>query len=94
MTGVQLGEWRFDSVEYDREADVLYLSIGDPRPGVGEETSEGHILRFDEDGEFCGLTLIGVQALLDGGRDVDVTLPRRLPKRAHLASTDLRRVLA
>jgi uncharacterized protein YuzE len=93
---VCLGDWCFDSVEYDRESDVLYLSIGEPRAGVGEETPEGHVWRFDEEGQFCGLTLIGAQAILNStdGENVDITLPRRLIQCESLRAGDLRRVLA
>lgn len=53
---IHIGDWEFDHWFYDAEADVAYLSIGEPRPAVGEETAEGHIVRFDADtGEFCGL---------------------------------------
>jgi uncharacterized protein YuzE len=95
MSAIRLGDWCFDSVEYDRENDVLYLSIGAPRAGVGEETPEGHVWRFDEEGEFCGLTLIGAQALVDdsNGR-VDITLPRRMTQRGCFDTGDLRRVMA
>lgn len=53
--------WQF---VYDCEGDVLYLSIGPPRPAVGEETPEGHVMLFDATtGEFCGLTLINISTL-------------------------------
>jgi uncharacterized protein YuzE len=91
---VRIGDWLFDSTDYDAENDVLYLSIGEPRPGYGEETPEGHIARFDETGEFCGVTLIGVRQRLDRGDWIDVTLPRRIfPRRECLAGGDLRHVL-
>ncbi|MGQ9626251.1 MAG: DUF2283 domain-containing protein [Anaerolineae bacterium] len=51
--------------EYDEEADVLYLSIGEPRPAVGLDLGEGVIVRYDEtEEEVVGLTLIGLQARL------------------------------
>lgn len=51
--------------EYDEEADVLYLSIGEPRPAVGLDLGEGVIVRYDEtEQEVVGLTLIGLQARL------------------------------
>jgi uncharacterized protein YuzE len=93
MSRIKVGDWYFDSVEYDADSDVLYLSIGEPRPGYGEETPEGHVWRLDEEGEFCGLTLIDVQATLEKGA-IDVTLPRRyFPRRECLTGGDLRRVL-
>ena len=38
---VRIGDWEFDSHAYDAEADVLYLSIGEPRDGYGEESPRG-----------------------------------------------------
>ncbi|MBI2939746.1 MAG: DUF2283 domain-containing protein, partial [Chloroflexi bacterium] len=32
--------------DYDEEADVLYLSIGEPRPALGMDIGEGTILRY------------------------------------------------
>ncbi|MEP7198582.1 MAG: DUF2283 domain-containing protein [Chloroflexota bacterium] len=50
---------------YDEEADVLYISIGEPRAAVGIDIGDGAILRFDEtQQEVVGLTLIGVKARL------------------------------
>lgn len=74
---VIIGDWEFDHVTYDAGSDVLYLTIGGPRAGTGEETPEGHILRFDEDGEFYGVTLIGVKHLVEAGEPTLITLPCR-----------------
>ena len=58
--------------DYDEEADVLYISVGDPRPAVGVDIGEGVILRYDEARrEVVGLTLIGLKArLLQGLADI------------------------
>ena len=51
--------------DYDEEADVLYISIGEPRPAVGVDIGEGVVLRYDEARkELAGLTLIGLRARL------------------------------
>jgi uncharacterized protein YuzE len=51
--------------DYDEEADVLYLSIGEPQPAVGIDIGEGVVLRYDETRrEVVGLTLIGLRARL------------------------------
>ena len=73
---ISIGPFEFDYVRYDAEADVLYLSMGEPREGYGKETPEGHFLRYDENDEFYGVTLIDVQYLLDAndGR-IKITLP-------------------
>jgi uncharacterized protein YuzE len=47
--------------EYDKEADVLYLSIGDPVPAVGVDVGDGVVLRYDEARrQVVGITLIGL----------------------------------
>lgn len=71
----QIGPYTFDHVKYDADADVLYLSIGEPREGYGEESPEGHFLRFDEHGTFCGVTIIDAQHVMNENGDLTVTLP-------------------
>lgn len=83
---MKIGDWVFDDIEYDVDADVLYMSIGAPRKAVGEQTPEGHIVHFDEKTEeFCGVTIIGVQRILTESGGVTVTVPappQALPKQA------------
>jgi YD repeat-containing protein len=74
---VRIGSWEFDDVAYDRDGDVLYLSIGPPKPGTGEQTPEGHILRYDDAGQLTGITLVGARSLIDAGEPVYVTVPQR-----------------
>lgn len=53
------------SWDYDEEADVLYISIGEPRKSVGVDIGEGAIIRYvEETSEVVGLTLIGVKERL------------------------------
>ena len=48
--------------EYDEEADVLYISIGEPGKAVGLDVGEGVIVRYDEKKrDVVGLTIIGVK---------------------------------
>lgn len=50
---------------YDEEADVLYLSIGEPGPAVGADIGDGVIARYDEESnEVAGVTLVGLRAKL------------------------------
>ena len=45
--------------EYDEEADVLYISVGKPRPAVGVDIGEGVIVRHDEEkNEVTGITIL------------------------------------
>jgi uncharacterized protein YuzE len=49
--------------DYDEDADVLYLAIGEPRPAVGIDIGEGLIARYDEaKKEIVGLTMSGWRA--------------------------------
>jgi len=49
--------------DYDEEADVLYLSIGKPKPAVGVDIGEGIVVRYDEtEKQIIGLTLTGLRA--------------------------------
>jgi uncharacterized protein YuzE len=91
---INIGQWEFDHVEYDAEGDVLYLSMGEPRPSYGHETPEGHVQLFDQETDaFCGLTLISIAEVLGNldGDDVTVTMPAR-PE--CIATADLQLALA
>ena len=47
---------------YDDEADVLYISIGDPKPALGVDLGDGVIVRYDETrNEIVGATIIGLR---------------------------------
>ena len=48
--------------EYDEEADVLYLSVGTPKPAAGVDIGEGVVVRYDEvNNEVVGLTVLGLR---------------------------------
>jgi uncharacterized protein YuzE len=51
--------------DYDAEADVLYLSVGTPRPAEGVDIGEGVVVRYDPaEHEVVGLTVVGLRARL------------------------------
>jgi uncharacterized protein YuzE len=54
--------------DYDQEGDVLYISVGDPRPAVTIDLGEGVLARYDEAARtVAGLTVLGFRArLLEG----------------------------
>jgi uncharacterized protein YuzE len=56
------------SWDYDEEADVLYIAIGDPRPAVTVDLGEGVLARYDPANEtVVGLTVLGLRSrLLEG----------------------------
>jgi uncharacterized protein YuzE len=57
--------------DYDEDADVLYLSLGELQPAVGVDIGEGVIVRYDETRqEVVSLTVLGLRArLLKGLRE-------------------------
>lgn len=62
--------------DYDAEADVLYLSVGEPRPAVSVDLGNGLIVRYDEDQEeVVGLTVMDLRTRLTtelAGEDTEI----------------------
>lgn len=65
----------FDHHEYDRRADVLYLSVeGYQGPRAHAfATSEGHNIEHDESGRVVAMTLVNVRWLLERGGELTIT---------------------
>lgn len=82
-------EQQFEDVQhqYDREADVLYLSFGPPRPSVTLAVEDWLALRISPSvPQICGLTIIGFKRIFSEIRsDLIESLPSRVEKlrRAH-----------
>jgi YD repeat-containing protein len=88
---VTIGGVVFDRVSYDREADVMYLHVGDPRRAVEfDESAEGHALRYDAHGHLVGVTIVNARRLLDLEGRVTLTGPE-LPW--HVEADDLAEAL-
>ena len=46
-------------IDYDDSADVLYISFGNPRPGIAVEVNDGDLVRVDPyTDEIVGITLL------------------------------------
>jgi hypothetical protein len=74
--GIKIGPLVFDNAEYDSAGDVLYLHVGLPQEAEGEETPEGHVLRFEPGTQrIIGLTVINARWLLDRDGRLTVTIP-------------------
>lgn len=74
---IQVNGIVFDRAAYDHEADVLYLSAGDPINAVHfEESAEGHALRYDEQGRLIGISIVNARALLQMEGAIVVTPPQ------------------
>lgn len=75
---VKLAGIEFESVSYDREADVLYLHTGDPASAVDwDESPEGHGLRYGPDGSLVGVTIVNAGWLLEQDGEIAITLPEQ-----------------
>jgi uncharacterized protein YuzE len=73
---IHLGPYAFDHVVYDPEGDVLYMSIGKPRPAYDSpETPEGHGVRYDEKHEVIGVTIVSARRWLEKDGEIKVTFP-------------------
>ena len=60
---------------YDKEGDILYLSVGEPRRAISEEVGDDILLRVDPDnGEVVGLTVLNFST-----RFSSLTNPQTLP---------------
>jgi uncharacterized protein YuzE len=76
---ITVGHTTFDRVDYDTDADVLYLHVGSPDRAVDfDESPEGHALRFDRDGTLVGITLVNAKQLLEGPGPIVITIPERV----------------
>lgn len=50
---------------YDEEADVLYISAGEPKPADSVDVEGGILVRYDRDRKhITGVTIIGLRARL------------------------------
>ncbi len=75
---IHLGPYSLDHVVYDADGDVLYTAIEKPRPAYDcAETPEGHAIRFDENYEVIGVTIISARWWLEKEGELRVTFPDR-----------------
>ena len=73
---IRIGPLVFDHADYDAEGDVLYLHIGLPQAGEGEETPEGHVVRYAPGTQrIVGLTVIGARHVVERDGRLVVTVP-------------------
>lgn len=87
---MRIGEHDFATVSYDVDADVLYLSAGEPAVAARwQETAEGHAVRFDREDRVIGVTVVRPAGLLGRDGTVELTLPA-----VRLTAEDLRGALS
>ena len=72
---IRIGNVEFDHVVYEEEADVLYLSVGEPREPARQESSpEGHLVRYDADNRVIGITVVNAKWLSERDGEIMVSL--------------------
>jgi uncharacterized protein YuzE len=90
---IQIANITFDRVDYDADGDVLYLHHGDPSTAVDFDASpEGHALRFDEQGDLVGVTILNARWLLE--HEGRITMTVHAAEEFHLAPEQLQDALA
>jgi uncharacterized protein YuzE len=73
---ITIGHLRFDNAHYDADNDVLYLHVGLPQEAEGEETPEGHVVRYAPGTcRIVGLTVLGARDVLERDGRLAVTVP-------------------
>lgn len=73
---IRIGPLSFDHANYDVDGDVLYLHVGKPEIGEGEETPEGHVVRYAPGtSRIVGLTVLGARRMLERDGHLAVTVP-------------------
>jgi uncharacterized protein YuzE len=76
---IRIANIDFDRVNYDADADVLYLASDDPELAVDfDETPEGHAVRFAADGRIIGITIVNARKLVDADGGIRITLPETI----------------
>lgn len=73
---VKIDDLIFDRGNYDAEGDVLYLARGTTdHASDAALTREGHGVRYDDNGEVIGVTIINARRILKDQGHLMITLP-------------------
>ena len=87
---ITIGRVTFDHADYDADNDVLYLHVGPPQGADGEETPEGHVIRYAPGtSRIVGLTLLGPRRILDRDGHLTVTVPEAVEASAEALAAAL-----
>ncbi|HEY2536180.1 MAG TPA: DUF2283 domain-containing protein [Solirubrobacteraceae bacterium] len=73
---VKIDNLIFDCGHYDADGDVLYLGRGDTKYASDAAlTPEGHGVRYDDNGEVIGVTIIDARRIVEHDGYLTITLP-------------------
>ena len=57
------------SFDYDEDADVMYITFGEPKPCRTEEPESGLCIRYELDGSLNGFTIIDYSKRVDRSKN-------------------------
>jgi uncharacterized protein YuzE len=73
---ITIDDITFNRGHYDADGDVLYLRRGDTSAASnGALTPEGHAVRYDENGDVIGVTIIDARRIIEHDGYLTITLP-------------------
>jgi uncharacterized protein YuzE len=76
---IAIGPFTFTDCSYDAEADIAYLSVGEPKEAISWESPEGHLVRLDPDtGELVGVTLLYPRQRCETTGAMTITFPEHV----------------
>jgi uncharacterized protein YuzE len=75
---VRIGDQEFEHAIYDEEGDVLYLRNGEPvEAALTQGTAEGHAVRFDDEGNVIGMTIVNAGWLASHEEEIAISFPQK-----------------
>jgi uncharacterized protein YuzE len=88
---VRIGPYEFDHATYDARGDVLYLRTGPSQPAQRTYgTPEGHAVRFDQQDQVIGITIVNAKRLSERDGKVTITFPDQIETSAEELAPALR----
>jgi uncharacterized protein YuzE len=70
-------------IDYDKRADVLYISYGNPRPGIALEVNDGTLVRIDPyTDDIVGITIINFREryMFSASDNIEKSAKKIIPK--------------
>jgi uncharacterized protein YuzE len=88
---IKINGLTFERANYDADGDVLYLSRSSAADAADAAlTPEGHGIRYDDEGNVIGVTIINARWLLKRDGHLTITLPHEV----RVDARDIARALA
>lgn len=76
---IKINGLTFDRADYDADGDVLYLARGSAGHAADSAlTPQGHGIRYDDEGNVIGVTIINARWLIERDGHLTITLPHEI----------------